>query len=188
MAHVNLLPWREMAEQRAKKRFGIQAGVAVVIALIAVSLSYVVVDNLKQAQQTRNKYLQDQITIMDGKIAEIQRINQKKAEILNRMKLIQSLHQDRNTAIRILNELAERTPSGVALENVEKRDDMLVIGGSTVSNQAVAEFLRALRASPLFENPELRQVVADKAAERNERNSKFVLSVTLVEVVEEANP
>lgn len=180
MAHVNLLPWREMAEQRAKKTFGIHAFIAVLIALLLAAVAHFIIDDWKQQQQTRNQYLSSQIKIVDGKIAEIQRINKKKAEILNRMKLIQSLHEDRNTAVHILNELAARTPDGIALLSVDKRDATLVITGDTVSNNRVAEFLRKLKESPIFAEPELRTVVADKGAERNERMSVFTLSVNIV--------
>lgn len=170
MAHVNLLPWRETARQRAKTRFGIHAGIAVGIAAIIFGAAYMVIGDYKSYQQRRNNFLQSQISILDNQIAEISSINKKKSEILNRIKLIQALHEDRNTAITLFNELTQRTPDGVYLHALEKRDMQLVISGRSISNNRVSEFLRNLRESPVFEQPDLRSVVSAEANSRN-RNS-----------------
>src|SRR5690554_7528533 len=108
MAHVNLLPWRETARQRAKTRFGIHVGIAIAIAAVIFGAAYMVIGDYKSYQQRRNNYLQSQIRILDSQIAEIRTINKKKSEIINRIKLIQSLHEERNTAITRFNELTQR--------------------------------------------------------------------------------
>ncbi|CUA86089.1 PilN domain-containing protein [Pseudidiomarina woesei] len=171
MAHVNLLPWRETARQRAKTRFGIHAGIAVGIAAVLFGAAYMVIGDYKSYQQRRNNYLQSQIRILDSQIAEISSINKKKSEILNRIKLIQALHEDRNTAITIFNELTERTPDGVYLHALEKRDMQLIISGRSISNNRVSEFLRNLRESAVFEQPDLRSVVSADAQSRG-RNAR----------------
>lgn len=171
MAHVNLLPWRETARQRAKTRFGIHAGIAVAIAAVIFGAAYMVIGDYKSYQQRRNNYLQSQIRILDSQIAEISSINKKKSEILNRIKLIQALHEDRNTAITIFNELTKRTPDGVYLHALEKRDMQLIISGRSISNNRVSEFLRNLRESTVFEQPDLRSVVSADAQSRG-RNTK----------------
>lgn len=188
MAHVNLLPWRETARQRAKTRFGIHAGVAVGIAGIIFGAAYMVIGDYKSYQQRRNNFLQSQIQILDAQIAEINSINKKKQEILNRIKLIQSLHEDRNTAITIFNELTERTPDGVYLHSLEKRDLQLIISGRSISNNRVSEFLRDLKESAVFSDPELRNVVSASSGSRsrargidaNSDYDAFSLVVTIV--------
>lgn len=160
MAHVNLLPWREKAKQRAKTQFGIHAAIAIGIAGLIIATAYMVIGDYKAYQQRRNSYLQSQIQVLDAQIAEIFTINKKKEEILNRIKLIQSLHQDRNTAITLFNELTRQTPDGVYLHALDKRDLQLTISGRSISNNRVSEFLRNLKASAIFTNPELRNVIA----------------------------
>jgi len=118
MAHVNLLPWRETAKQRAKQQFAIHAGIAIGVAALVVVITYMVIGDLKQQQRNRNTFMQSQISMLDSQIAEIAEINKQKDQIINRMKLIQQLHQDRNTAITIFNELATRTPDGIFLTSV----------------------------------------------------------------------
>ncbi|PTB87740.1 pilus assembly protein PilN [Pseudidiomarina aestuarii] len=170
MAHVNLLPWREIARQRAKKEFGIHAGIAIVVASVVVGIAFLVIADMQQRQQSRNTFLFGQIQILDAQIAEIQDINKQKDQIMNRVQLIKSLHEDRNTAIMILNEFSERTPDGVFLTSIEKRGRSLTITGNTVSNNRVSEFLRNLKDSPILVDPEIRQVVSDRAGAASTSN------------------
>ncbi|MFC0445457.1 PilN domain-containing protein [Pseudidiomarina halophila] len=180
MAHVNLLPWREIARQRAKQKFGIQAFIALLIAAGIVFIAYSVIQDYKQQQQARNQFLTAQIAILDQQIAEIQEINKKKDLIVNRMELIQSLHRDRNTAIQMLNELSERTPDGVHILSLEKRGDRLSLRGRSVSNNRVSEFLREMSDSDVFNNPELREISTDaEGGDGPTRYSAFSLSVSL---------
>ncbi|MGQ4277531.1 PilN domain-containing protein [Pseudidiomarina sp. E22-M8] len=187
MAHVNLLPWREIARQRAKQKFGIQAFIALLIAAGLVFVAYTVIQDYQQSQRARNQFLTAQITILDAQIAEIEEINKKKDFIVNRMKLIQSLHRDRNTAIQMLNELSERMPDGVHIVSVEKRGDRLSLQGRSVSNNRVSEFLRAISDSEIFNNPALRQISAEaEGIEGPTRYSSFSLSVTIARPTNDA--
>lgn len=180
MAHVNLLPWREMARQRAKQKFGIQAFITLLIAALLVFIAYKIIQDYQQQQRARNQYLSSQITILDAQIAEIQDINKKKDDILNRMKLIQSLHQDRNTAIRVINELSQRVPDGVHILQIEKRGNQLSLRGRSVSNNRVSEFLRAMTESDTFANPVLREISSDDGeTEGPTRYNAFSLSVSI---------
>lgn len=186
MAHVNLLPWREIARQRAKQAFGIKAFIALAIAAGLLFAAYTVIKDYQQEQRARNQYLQAQITILDEQIAEIQEINKKKDEIVNRMELIQSLHRDRNTAIRMLNELSELTPDGVHILSLEKRGNVLNLRGRSVSNNRVSEFLRAMSSSNVFRNPMLREIENDGNAEAGPTEySAFSLSVQLWQPTDE---
>ncbi|RUO63731.1 PilN domain-containing protein [Pseudidiomarina insulisalsae] len=180
MAHVNLLPWREIARQRAKQRFGVQAFIALLVAALLVFISYKIIQDYQQQQRARNQFLSSQITILDAQIAEIQEINKKKDDIVNRMNLIQSLHQDRNTAIRVINELSEKVPDGVHILQIEKRGNQLSLRGRSVSNNRVSEFLRAMTESDTFSNPVLREISSDAGeTEGPTRYNAFSLSVSI---------
>lgn len=189
MAHVNLLPWRETARQRAKTRFAMHAGIAIGIAAIIFGAAYMVIGDYKSYQQRRNNYLQSQIRILDSQIAEISTINKKKSEILNRIKLIQALHEDRNTAITLFNELTQRTPDGVYLHVLEKREMQLIISGRSISNNRVSEFLRNLRESTVFDKPDLRSVVSADANNRgrNANSGNYDAFSLVVDIVPPAS-
>lgn len=162
MAHVNLLPWRQHERLRARNRFLLILGLTALAAALVIMLVHFVFMEVRYQQQSRNQYMQQHIGLLDTQLAEIKRINAQKESIVQRMALIQSLHEDRNTAVRLVNELATRTPQGLYIVSVEKRGSMLYIDGRSASNNRVAELLRELKRSPLFDQPLLQQVVADE--------------------------
>lgn len=139
---------------------------------------------VRYQQQSRNQYLQQHIGLLDTQLAEIKRINDQKESIVQRMALIQSLHEDRNTAVRLVNELATRTPQGLYIVNIEKRGSMLYIDGRSASNNRVAELLRELKSSPVFDNPLLQQVVADENT--GSQFDAFSLSTRIVPLMKPA--
>lgn len=185
MAHVNLLPWRETAKARAKQQFGVAAGIAAGIAGLLLVGAYLTISDMTQKQRNRNTFMHSQIQVLDAQIAEISEINKQKEQIVNRMKLIQSLHTDRNTAIRIFNELASRTPDGIFLLSANKNGTTLILQGRSVSNNQVAEFLRLLKESPIFRQPDLRQVVSDR---QSGANGEQISAFTIVVQVQVENP
>jgi len=178
MAYVNLLPWRQHERLRARNRFFVHLAVFALAAAAVVLVIHLVMGEIRYQQQSRNQYLQQHIGVLNGQLAEIAEINKQKASILQRMDLIQALHHDRNTAVKIVNELAERTPQGLYLINIEKRGNTLYIDGRSASNNRVSELLRNLKDSPIFENPSLQQVISDR--DGNDRYDVFSLSTTII--------
>lgn len=180
MAHVNLLPWRELARQRAKQNFGVHVFIAIAIAAGLVFAGYTVIKDYQQQQKARNQFLSSQIKVLDEQIKEIDEINAKKEGIVTRMRLIQSLHQDRNTAIRVVNELSAKVPDGVHILQIEKRGNQLNMRGRAVSNNRVSEFIRAMSESDTFTQPVLREIASDyDASEGPTRYNAFTLSVSI---------
>ena len=91
MAKINLLPWRaERRKQRQKQFYSLLGGVAIaaVLAVFGVKTYY---DSLIQAQQARNSYLQAEITEVDKKIKEIEELDRKRADLLQRKQVIEEL-------------------------------------------------------------------------------------------------
>lgn len=180
MAHVNLLPWRETARQRAKQTFGVQVFIALVIAAALIFAGFTVIKDYQRQQKARNQFLSSQIQVLDAQIKEIDEINAKKESIVTRMKLIQSLHQDRNTAIRVINELSLKVPDGVHILQIEKRGSQLNMRGRAVSNNRVSEFIRAMNDSDTFTQPILREIASDyDATDGPTRYNAFTLSVSI---------
>lgn len=181
MAYVNLLPWRQHERLRARNRFLLILGLTALAAALVIMLVHFIFMEVRYQQQSRNQYLQQHIGLLDTQLAEIKRINEQKESIVQRMALIQSLHEDRNTAVRLVNELATRTPQGLYIVNIEKRGSMLYIDGRSASNNRVAELLRELKSSPVFDRPSLQQVVADENT--GSQFDAFSLSTRIVPVM-----
>lgn len=177
MAYVNLLPWRQQERMRARNRFLLKVGVTIAVAAVVAFLIKFSIGEMRYQQQSRNQYLQQHIQVLDIQLAEISALNKKKASILQRMALIQALHEERNSAVTIFNELAELAPEGLYLVNVEKRLGRLYIDGRSASNNRVSEFLRALSEQGIFSDIKLQQVVADQ--QQNSAYDAFSLSASV---------
>lgn len=181
MAYVNLLPWRQQERMRARNRFLLKVGATIAVAALVAFLIKFSIGEMRYQQQSRNQYLQQHIEVLDIQLAEISALNKKKDSILQRMALIQALHEERNSAVTILNELAELAPEGLYLVNVEKRLGRLYIDGRSASNNRVSEFLRALSEQGIFSDIKLQQVVADQ--QQNSAYDAFSLSASVNLVV-----
>lgn len=160
MAQVNLLPWRETVQQRTKQQFYRHVAGVIGVTSAVILVAYFGVSQLQQQQGHRNRYLQQQISLLDNQLAELTEITEQHDQVNNRIKLIQQLHQDGTTAIAIFNELAARTPDGIVLISVDKKDRVLTLHGQSAENHQVAEFLRLLNASQQFEQADIRQLVS----------------------------
>ena len=96
MAHVNLLPWREQRRQQQKQQYIVVLGVVGILTGLLFWLIGQVIDTQISNQNSRNQFLQTQITALESQIAEIKRIKESKAAIEQRMALIEQLQSSRN--------------------------------------------------------------------------------------------
>lgn len=183
MSHINLLPWREEARQKAQQQF------LVLLALILVLMAGIVFgvtelyDARIKGQVARNQYLQKEIKILDQKIAEIAELKEKEKNLAQRMNLIEQLQSNRNTGTIIFNDIAQAVPSGVHLTKLTRKNNALLIVGKTESNSRVANMMRRIEKSSRLESPILESIIGDK--ENLNTLSEFRMQVHLSDTVTE---
>jgi|TARA_Y100001970_G_scaffold224567_1_gene276855 type IV pilus assembly protein PilN len=181
MAHVNLLPWREQRRQQQKQQY------IVVLAFVAIMTGLIfwfigqIIDTQISNQNSRNQYLQTQITALESQIAEIKRIKESKSAIEQRMALIEQLQSSRNLAPQVLDELARIVPQGVSFKSLQRTGSSLQVRGTSESNNRLAEFMRQLETSKVFTSGELSSIVADTSA--TDAVSEFTLTFSITEQV-----
>jgi type IV pilus assembly protein PilN len=161
MAHINLLPWREILRQQQKQRY---LGVLLAIALLMIGLAWLanlVYTQLITQQNIRNRFLEQQIVVLDSQISQIKTIRAEKAAIEQRMTLIEQLQTIRNVAALMLNELVNILPDGITFEHLSRFDNTIEIQGISQSNNRLATFMRRLEESEVFINSELSSIVAN---------------------------
>lgn len=163
MAHINLLPWREAAEKAKQRDFFTQL---TAVALVTFAIVFVV-SQFYQAridgQNTRNQYLQSQITILDGRIAHIKTLNEKKSELQKRINVVEQLQRSRNVGTQVLDEIAKIIPTGIYLTEMNKEANTLELIGKSESNNHLANMIRAIERSDLFTDAELESITSDDA-------------------------
>jgi type IV pilus assembly protein PilN len=153
---INLLPHREERRKRRKIAFFAGLGVAAVIGLAIVGGWYAIVEQLKAAQQDRNKFLATEIAKLDAEIKDIATLKAEIASLTARQKAVEDLQTDRNIPVYILNELVKQTPEGIYFTAVRQDAQLLNITGIAQTQERISEFLRnTAYSSEWLAKPEL---------------------------------
>ena len=142
MILINLLPHREEKRKRKKIAFFAGLGLAAAAGLAIVGGWYVVVDQLKTAQQERNQFLSAEISKLEKEITDIANLKAEIASLTARQKAVEDLQIDRNLPVHILNELVKQTPEGMFFTGVKQDGQVLTITGIAQTQERVSEFLR----------------------------------------------
>jgi type IV pilus assembly protein PilN len=139
---INLLPHREEKRKRKKIAFFAGLGLAAAAGLAVVGGWYVVVDQLKTAQQERNQFLQTEIAKLEKEIKDIATLKAEIASLTARQKAVEDLQIDRNLPVHLLNELVKQTPEGMYFTAIKQDGQVLSITGIAQTQERLSEFLR----------------------------------------------
>jgi type IV pilus assembly protein PilN len=178
MATINLLPWREERRRERKRQFFIILGTAAGITLGIIVLIHGLFTQLIEHQQVRNKYIEDQIALLDKKITEIRELEKEKQRLLDRIRAIETLQISRPVIVHLFDELVTTLPEGVFLTEISQQGDAIAIKGVAQSNARVSSFMRNIEVSPWLKSPHLE--VVEATAQDGRRLSNFTLKVQQV--------
>jgi type IV pilus assembly protein PilN len=162
MPHINLLPWREELRRERQRQFINVAVGTTVLMLGVIVLVHLQVAGMITTQDNRNKFMDKQIAIVDKEIAEINSLEEEKAALLARMKVIQELQGTRPVIVHIFDELAKNLPEQAYLIKVDRVGDKINLEGIADSNDYVSQFMRNLNNSPWLTNPKLTVIESGK--------------------------
>jgi type IV pilus assembly protein PilN len=164
MANINLLPWRERRREERKKTFFITLGVAAGIAAGLLGIGILYINSEIANQAARNKYITDQIAVLDTKIAEIRNLQDQKRALTDRMAVIQDLQGRRPVIVRLFDELVRTLPDGVYYNSITRTGDSIALSGIADSANRVSTLMRYLDDSEWFADPNLNQITPLNAA------------------------
>jgi type IV pilus assembly protein PilN len=170
---INLLPHREERRQQRKRAFFVALAFSAVLGLVIAGLWYGVLQQLNAAQQARNDFLKSEITRLETQIKDIAMLRAEIDALKARQKAVEDLQTDRNTPVRLLDELVKQTPEGVYLTSIKQTDKVVQVTGIAQTNERVSEFLRnTLYSSPWLERPELIEIKAAKVSAGDGREQR----------------
>ncbi len=183
MILINLLPHREERRRQRKRSFFLSLAVFALAGLGIAGIWYSVLQQMTSAQQSRNTFLQAEITRLDTQIKDIATLRSEIEALKARQKAVEDLQTDRNVPVHLLNELVRQTPEGVYLSTIKQTGQVVAVTGVAQTNERVSEFLRnTLYNSQWLEKPELVEIkaVAMTTANREQRRLfEFSMRVTL---------
>jgi type IV pilus assembly protein PilN len=164
MARINLLPWREEQREQRQKEFIVAIAAGVLITVILFYIGVLFVNSMLDDQNDRNRFLGDQIALLDDEIKEISTLEQERDRLLARMQVIQELQTSRPKVVRILDSLARIVPEGVYLQKVARVGEQLTFNGVAQSNARVSVFMRQIDDDAEFDESKLQVIQRAKAA------------------------
>ena len=85
MSNINLLPWREVIKERQRKNFFKLMFIFFVAGAIIAILFFFALDMQISRQNSRNSQWENEIKVVDQKIAEIEKLKQRRQELIERM-------------------------------------------------------------------------------------------------------
>ncbi len=176
MARINLLPWREELRAQRQKAF-LSANFSAAGLMVALLFYlHMHINGLIEYQNSRNRFLQSEIKVLDTKIKAINKLDGKKRRLIEKMNVIQRLQSSRPEIVHLFDEVAKTVPDGVFIKSFTQAGNNLTVNGSAQSNARVSTYMRNLEASPWLKNSQL-TIIETKQKSKRSRQSNFVLRV-----------
>ena len=166
MSNINLLPWREASKRRQKRLFLGVLGISAVLALGLVLLVNFVFQQAAENQERRNQYLQGEITQLDARIGEINKLKKRRSDLIERMQLIDRLQQSRNQAVHLYNDLPALVTTGVYLDSLAVKDGQVDVVGRTEAHSRVASMVRLIDKSGWLGQTSISSIFATAGADK----------------------
>lgn len=174
---VNLLPWRQKRRDRLQAQFIKGLGGAGLVAVMFIVIAWQFYQAEIGNQVDRNRFLTSEIDVLDNKIREIRSLQQKRKELLDRMRVIQELQGNRPVSVRLFDELARQLSDQVFFENLSLKGDAIDVTGVAKDNTRISEQLRNFENSAWFAGPNVTSISALPQA--GPEASRFSLSVKI---------
>ena len=158
---INLLPWRELERVRRNRTlFGTLTGVFAV-GVMTVSLVDWSLDRRIEAQQQRNRLLEQETASLERRILAVRGLRERRDQLLARVAVIHQLQNERVVTVRVFDELANTLVGGMHYRLVEMRGGSLAVRGVAESNARISALMRNLDGSAWFASPNLKHVRED---------------------------
>jgi type IV pilus assembly protein PilN len=184
MIPINLLPHREARRKAQQRQFLFLAASAMGIGVVLVVLVHGFFAERIETQNSRNRYLDNEIAKLDKQIDEIKKLKEQTTSLLARKRVVESLQANRTEAVRLLDQLVRQLPDGLYLKQVKQTGDVVNVQGYATSNARVSTLMRNFEASPWLEDPKLIEI---KAVKLNNANlNEFNLNVKVTRPKEES--
>ena len=162
MPRINLLPWRDEERKERKVKFLVALGGALVAAMLAAFVGYLLMDSMVSAQDARNEKLKAEIAELDKQIEKINSLEADKARFIARMEVIEKLQRSRPEIVHVFDEISKQLPDGVYLTGITQNGGRLKFEGVAQSSTRVSAFMRNIDGSSYLKNPELEVVETKK--------------------------
>ncbi|MFM8354521.1 MAG: PilN domain-containing protein [Gammaproteobacteria bacterium] len=180
MSGINLLPWREWERERRQRQFVINLAAVLAASVALLLVAGFVLDGRVSDQAARNRFLQDEIAVLDQQIAEIASLRKTRQELLARIQVILELQSNRPTVVHVFDELVRTVPAGLHFNTLRMEGTTLTLEAQAESNNRISALMRNLDGSRLFSEPSLKSIKEDPG-NAHYGNQASVFNLTFVQ-------
>ncbi len=183
MLKINLLPVREARRKVELHQFLMHGTlIALVVAAVIGFAHSNIVEDIGESE-ARKKQMQRDIDQYAPQLEQVAAFREKKKQLQTKIDVIDELDRARSGPVRVLAELAARTPDRLWLTSLATEGPAIVMAGKSLDNDLVALFLRHLGESEYF-----KQVDLDKTQLGAETDGLRLVSFTIRAVLVNPNP
>ncbi len=179
---INLLPYREILEQKQKKRFQLVMAGGVIAGGVAAFLIWGALAALITNQEGRNEELNAGIKELDAQIVKVRDLQAQKQSFLERKQKVEELDNKRFEGARIVDTVNQLVPEGAyltSIQNIGGSDAVIsntyTLVGKAISDNKVAMFMTALPSTGVFDTPKLDSI------NKTDNGQEFKVTANLLE-------
>lgn len=176
-ANLNLLPWRAKRRKQREREFFSLLGFAAVLGALLVLAGIFFYNGRIEHQQARNNFIRGEITKLEEQIKEIERLEERRRQLIARKDVIERLQADRTRMVHLFDELVRTIPEGVRLTSIKQAGPLLTLEGLAQSHARVSTYMRRLDESDWLTKPDL-SIIDAKGEDQGSRFA-FTLRVTM---------
>ncbi len=155
MIQINLLPVREAKRKADVKQNVLELVLLLIVVVAAIGFVHTDLTGNIETTEHRISQMQTDIDKFKPQLDQVERFRAKKAELQKKIDVIAGLDRARKGPVRIMDELATRTPERLWLDSISARGTKLELTGQSLDNELVAVFLGSLGDSPYFADVDL---------------------------------
>ena len=179
---INLLPYREILEQKQKKQFQLVMAFGVIAGGVAAFLIWGALAALITNQESRNEELNAGIKELDAQIVKVKELQAQKQSFLERKQKVEELDNKRFEGARIVDTVNQLVPDGAyltSIQNIGGSDAVIsntyTLVGKAISDNKVAMFMTALPSTGVFDTPKLDSI------NKTDNGQEFKITANLLE-------
>lgn len=177
MIRINLLPVRAAK----KKETALQQLFILCASVIAVLVIILVLWGVKLGQiagvQKDIQAANAKITELKTKIGKLDQVKKLKDEVKKKLDVLAVLRKNKTGPAQRLATLSAVTPDQLWLEKYKETGDKISISGLAMNEELIAQFIRALEASPEYEHVDL--IVSEQKDVNGTKLKRFELNFNI---------
>lgn len=165
MIRINLLPVRELKAEVARRQELTIGVMCFVLTGIVMGAFHIIQSSRLSSHEKELAGLTNEIKTLNAQAKGVTNLKKEIGVLKEKLKVIDVLGKKKTGPARVMESLSSAMPPRLWITEFKETGGNLSISGMAVDNQTIAGFLKALAASPYFENVELgetTQVEKDK--------------------------